>query len=67
MIKIMKNFMNSLKPGDTIKCADAEGCINTMIELAKEEVCLDFLYMKDREKGLWLEVIEVTEYGREES
>lgn len=45
MIKIMKNFMNSLKPGDTIKCADVDDCINTMIALAKEGVETDFLYM----------------------
>lgn len=67
MIKIMKNFMNSLKPGDTIKCANADGCINTMMALTKEGVETDFLYMKDGEKGLWLKVIEVTEYGQEEN
>lgn len=67
MIKIMKNFMNSLKPCDTIKCSDADDCINIMIELAKEGVETDFLYGKDRGKGLWLEIKKVMEYGREES
>ena len=48
-----------LKVGDTIKCADAEDMISTMQELAKCDIETDFLYEKDGEKGLWLEVIKV--------
>ena len=49
-----------LKVGDTIKCADAEDIISTMQELAKCGIETDFLYEKDGEEGLWLEVIKVT-------
>lgn len=45
-----------LKVGDTIKCADAEDCINTMNELEKEGITTDFMYEKDGVKGLWLVV-----------
>ena len=48
-----------LKVGDTIKCADKEDCVNTMVNLAKEGIETDFLYEKDGEQGLWLEVIKV--------
>ena len=45
-----------LKIGDTIKCRDEEDCIQTMQELSECGVNTDFLYEKDGEKGLWLEV-----------
>lgn len=48
-----------LKVGDTIKCADKEDCVNAMVNLATEGIETDFLYEKDREEGLWLEVIKV--------
>lgn len=48
-----------LKAGDTIKCADKEDMVNTMMNLAKEDIETDFLYEKDGEKGLWLEVIKI--------
>lgn len=48
-----------LKAGDTIKCADKEDMVNTMMNLAKEDIKTDFLYEKDGEKGLWLEVIKI--------
>ena len=50
-----------LKPGDTIKCANKEDCINTMTELAKCDIETDFLYEKDGEKGLWLVVMKIKE------
>ena len=50
-----------LKVGDTIKCADKEDCINTMIELAKCDIETDFLYEKDGKKGLWLVVMKIKE------
>ena len=50
--------MNNITVGDTIKCADADDCINTMIKLSKEGVETDFLYEKDGECGLWLEAMK---------
>jgi hypothetical protein len=47
-----------LKVGDTIKCADKEDCVNTMVNLATEGIETDFLYEKDGEEGLWLKVIK---------
>ncbi|WP_379691361.1 hypothetical protein [Mediterraneibacter gnavus] len=46
-----------LKKGDTIKCADADDCVRTMTELAVCGIETDFLYEKDGEDGLWLEVL----------
>lgn len=48
-----------LQVGDTIKCHDAEDMIRTMTELEKENITTDFMYEKDGEKGLWLEVERV--------
>lgn len=45
-----------LEIGDTIKCHDKEDRIHTMQELSKSGIDTDFLYEKDGEKGLWLEV-----------
>lgn len=48
-----------LKVGDTIKCANADDMINTMTELAKEDIEIDFMYEKDGEQGFFLEVLKV--------
>lgn len=48
-----------LRVGDTIECHDQDDCIRTMMELEHEGVETDFLYEKDGEKGLWLEVEKV--------
>ena len=48
-----------LKVGDTIKCHDAEELIDYMYGLHDEGIETDFLYEKDGEKGLWLEVTKV--------
>lgn len=45
-----------MKTGDTIKCHDEEECIEIMGELEKEGYGVDFLYEKDGQKGLWLEI-----------
>ena len=45
--------------GDTIKCHDKEDMINMMYALLSEGIKTDFLYEKDGEKGLWLEIIAV--------
>lgn len=39
-----------LKVGDTIKCANADDMINTMTELAKEDIETDFMYEKTESK-----------------
>ena len=51
--------MRMLKVGDAIKCADKEDLVNTHNDLALNGVYTDFLYEKDGEQGLWLEVIKV--------
>lgn len=50
---------NLLKVGDTIKCHDKDDAVNTMTELAKENIETDFMYEKDGVKGLWLFVKKV--------
>lgn len=50
-----------LKAGDTIKCADKEDLLNAHNDLALNGVYTDFLYEKDGEQGLWLEVKSVKE------
>ena len=45
-----------LKKGDTIKCYDEKEIISLMGELEKEGYMTDFLYEKDGQKGLWLEI-----------
>ena len=45
--------------GDTIKCADKDDMVNTMLELSKCGVETDFVYEKDGEQGLWLEVLKI--------
>lgn len=49
-------YKRELKVGDTIKCSNKDDMVNTMNELFKAGVDTDFLYEKDGEKGLWLEV-----------
>lgn len=55
---------NKLKIGDTIQCSTSEEMVDLMTTLVKEGIDTDFRYEKDGEKGLWLEVIEVMEDGR---
>lgn len=50
-----------LKAGDTIKCANKEDLLNTHNDLALNGVYTDFLYEKDGEQGLWLQVESVKE------
>ena len=50
-----------MKVGDTIKCADKEDCVNTMVNLATDGIETDFLYEKDGEKGLWLIINKIKE------
>lgn len=50
-----------LKVGDTIKCADKKDLLDTHNDLALNGIHTDFMYEKDGEQGLWLEVINVKE------
>lgn len=43
--------------GDTIKCADADDMVDTMVELAQKNIMTDFMYEKDGQKGFWLVVV----------
>ena len=45
-----------LKKGDTIKCSNEKECLSYMQELESEGYSTDFLYEKDGEKGLWIEI-----------
>ena len=45
-----------LKKGDTIKCHDENEIIYLMGVLEKEGYATDFLYEKNGEKGLWIEI-----------
>ena len=58
-------MQNDLKVGDTIKCHDKDDMVNTMTELAKEDIYCDFMYEKDGEKGLWLVVEKIGNGGKE--
>lgn len=60
-------MQNNLKVGDTIQCYNTEDCIRTMQEFSKEGIMTEFLYEKDEETGLWLEIEKVMEDGRKES
>lgn len=48
-----------LKKGDTIKCSSSDEAVDLMHTLDLEGYNTDFLYEKDGEKGLWLEILEV--------
>ena len=45
--------------GDTIKCKDPKEMVDLMYALNYEGIETDFMYEKDGEKGLWLEVVKV--------
>ena len=48
-----------LKVGDTIKCLSKCEMVDLMVKLAKKDVETDFLYEKDGQEGLWLEVKKI--------
>lgn len=50
-----------MKVGDTIECKDAADMIETMYELNRAGIETDFLYERDGKKGLYLQVVKVTE------
>ena len=47
---------NKLNVGDTIKCSDKAEAIMIMMALEDDGLETDFLYEKDGQKGLWIEV-----------
>lgn len=49
-----------LKIGDTIKCHDAEDAAKLVGELAMGGYDTEFVYQKDGERGIWLEITEAT-------
>lgn len=50
-----------MKVGDTMECANAADMIETMYELNRAGIETDFLYERDGKKGLYLQVVKVTE------
>lgn len=53
----MKKGEYELKPLDTIKCSDAVEMIEVHYSLSMQGYKTDFLYEKDGEKGLWIEIL----------
>lgn len=45
--------------GDTIQCRDKEEMVNYSMALARLDIETEFMYEKDGEKGLWLEITKV--------
>ena len=48
-----------LQVGDTIKCSDPEEMVDYMYTLNREGIETDFMYEKDGERGLWLEITKI--------
>ena len=46
-----------LQQGDTIKCHDSEDAIRTDRELIQGGYVTDFLYEKDGQTGIWIEIL----------
>lgn len=51
--------MSDLCVGDYIQCHDPEDMIDTMTDLAQEDIETDFVYERDGVRGLWLEVTKI--------
>lgn len=50
--------MNKLKKGDMIECADAEEAADIADSLSKEGIEWVIVYQKDRQKGIWIEILK---------
>lgn len=59
----LKEAREGLRPGDTIKCSNADAMIYLQTELAKEDIQTDFEYERNGEKGLWLLITSVKQGG----
>ena len=53
--------MNTLKKGDTIRCHDAEDAALFAITLGQEGYDWDFVYERNGEHGIWIEILGVLE------
>ena len=51
--------MSNYKIGDTIKCDTVGEMICVMYDLQKEKIETDFMFNKDGQEGMWLEVKKV--------
>lgn len=51
--------MNDLKKGDFIKCKDKDDMVDTFMNLMKYDIETDFVYERNGQKGLWLEVVNI--------
>lgn len=47
-----------MKKGDYIKCHDAEEAADIADSLNKEGIEWDFVYTKDGQKGIWIEILK---------
>ena len=56
--------MNKLKKGDMIECADAEEAANTADYLNMKGIEWDFVYQKDGQKGIWIEILKGENDGK---
>ena len=47
-----------MKTGDFIKCADPEEAADVADALQMEGIDWDFVYEKDGQKGIWIEILK---------
>lgn len=45
--------------GDTIKCKDSEEMVKVMHELTANGIETEFMFEKNGERGLWLEITKI--------
>lgn len=50
----------NLKVNDTIRCKDPSDLVETMYQLAREDIETDFSYEQNGEKGYWLIVTNIS-------
>ena len=61
MNKPKKGDMIKPKKSDMIKCSDAEEAADIADCLNMEGIEWDFVYTKDGQKGIWIEILGVIE------
>ena len=59
--KLTELCKSALSVGDIIKCHDKDDAVTTSMELAMMGVHTDFIYERDGERGLWLEITLIEE------
>lgn len=50
--------IGNLSKGDLIKCHDAEDAANVADALQQDGYDWDFVYERDGQKGIWIEILE---------